>query len=282
VLGLPVVALADVPEADPVHIFQAGSPGLAGIPRWANADKFAVAVRRLAQDPDLRRREGADVRAAVLAVHDGPGWQLQLAALYDQARALPAGDVDDLADSPTDDRYGAMLLSATAPGSAATDPRHLMGPVGNLFDATMQSDLLAALCRGSGPSLRVRVGAPWQDHAEWTSRLIALCSTHSRLSVSLPFLSGDGHDGERTSTRLVGLLARAGRTPEDCGDISVDSRRPPQTGPELAGDLPFTDEALDFLERLLSSPLWSSPAGDGPTAHEASASPVTASAGTSR
>jgi hypothetical protein len=261
VLGLPVVALADVPDTDPVHILQAGSPGLDRIPRWANADKFAVAVRRLALDPDLRRKEGADVRTSVLEVHDGPGWRSQLESLYAQARSLPATDVDDLAESPTDDRYGAMLLSATAPAAAGTDPRSLMQPLGDLFDGTMRSDLLAALCRAEGPSLRVRVGPPWQEHEGWTSRLIELCSTHPRLSVSLPFLPGDGLDGERTEARLIALLDRAGLTPEDCGDISVDSQRPPRTGPEMAGDLPFTDEALDWLEQLLISPLWSAPSG---------------------
>ena len=264
VLGLPVVALADVPETDPVHIFQAGSPGLAGIPRRANADKFAVAVRRLALDPELRGREGAEVRASVLALHDGPGWSSQLESLYEQARSLPAADVDDLEESPTDDRYGAMLLSATAPASAGTDPRSLMQPLGDLFDSTMRSDLLAALCRDEGPSIRVRVAPPWQEHDGWTSRLLELCSTHPRLSVSLPFLPGDGLDGERTEAHLVALLDRSGLTPEDCGDISVDSTRPPKKGPEMAGDLPFTDEALDWLEQLVASPLWAAPIEVGP------------------
>ena len=253
-----------------------GSPGLAGIPRRANADKFAVAVRRLALDADLRRTEGAEVRAAVLAVHDGPAWRSQLESLYEQARSLPAADVDDLAESPTDDRYGAMLLSATAPASAGTDPRSLMQPLGDLFDSTMRSDLLAALCRDEGPSLRVRVAPSWHEHEDWTSHLLELCSTYPRLSVSLPFLPGDGLDGERTEVHLVALLDRSGLTPEDCGDISVDSVRPPKDGPEMAGDLPFTDEALEWLEQLLASPLWEAPGGVGPERSSALQMPMVA------
>ena len=265
VLGLPVVALVDVPEDDPVHILQAGSPGLHGLPRAATVDQFAVAVRRLALDPELRRREGADVRASVLAVHDGTGWRAQLESLYEQARSMPAADVDDLGESPTDDRYGAMLLSATAPAAAAFDPRGLLTPLGELFDDTMRSDVFAALSRRLGSSFRVRVAPLWHDHEEWTSRLLELCGTHPRLAVSLPFLPDDGPSGDRTETDLIALLARAGRTPEDCGDLSGDSRRPARNGPELNGELPFTDEALDWLEQLVSSPLWSAPTATGPS-----------------
>jgi hypothetical protein len=263
VLGLPIVALADIPEDDFVHIFQAASPGLTGLPRAETVEQFAVALRRLVLDPDRRRREGAAARDSVLAVHDGSGWRAQLESLYEQARRLPAGDVDDLAESPTDDRYGAMLLSAVHPSPASPDPRQLTGPLGELFDSRMRSDLQAAVSRDLGPSFRVRVGSEWHEHEEWTTRLLELCSTHPRLSVSLPFLPDDELRGDRTEACLIALLARTGRTAEDCGDVSVDSRRPPQTGPEFTGELPFTDEALDWLEGLVSSPLWSASAGTG-------------------
>jgi hypothetical protein len=261
VLGLPVVALADIPEDDPAHIFQTASPGLAGLPVATTAGQFAVAVRRLVLDPERRRREGAHIQAAVLAAHDGPGWRSRLESLYELARSLPASNVDALGESPTDDRYGAILLSAIAPASASPDPRQMMGPLGELFDSTMQSDTFAALSRDLGPLFRVRVATTWEEHDGWTSRLLELCSTHPRLSVSLPFLPVDDLDGRTTEARLIELLARAGRTPEEAGNLSVDSGRPHQNGPELTGELPFSDEALDWLEQLLISPMWSAPTG---------------------
>ena len=261
VLGLPVVALVDIPEGDPLHIFHAASPGLAGLPQATTVDQLAVTLRRLAHDPERRRREGAAARDSVLAVHDGAGWRAQLEALYAQARSLPAIDVDDLAESRTDDRFGAMLLSALSPGPESPDPGQLTGPLGELFDTVLQSDLLAAFSRDEGPSFRVRVAPRWHEHQDWTSRLLELASAHPRLSVSLPFLPDDGLHAERTEATLVALLGRTGQTPENCGDISVDGQRPRRNGPELTGELPFTPEALDWLEALVSSPLWSSATG---------------------
>ncbi|MGY1680802.1 glycosyltransferase [Geodermatophilus sp. SYSU D01176] len=261
VLGLPVVALADLSEDDPASILQAGSPGLAGLPRVATAEKFATTVRRLAADADLRRQAGADARAAVLAVHDGPAWRAGLESLYAKARALPATDVDDLGDSPTDDRYGAMVLSAVAPETASPDPRHIARGLGPLYDDRMEADLLAGLSRGAESPFLVRVAPGWGRHEEWTSRLLELCSAHPRLAVSLPFLPGDDLEGTGTETTVLALLAGIGRTAADCGEISVDALRPHHTGPELAGDAPFTDEVLDWLARLMTSPLWSAPAG---------------------
>ena len=109
----------------------------------------------------------------------------------------------------------------------------------------------------------MRVAPGWEDHEGWTSRLLDLCSTHPRLSVSLPFLRGDDFDGTRTQTTLIALLAGIGRTADDCGDISVEVSRPHQSGPGLPGDAPFTDGVLDQLEWLMTSPLWSPPTGAG-------------------
>jgi glycosyltransferase involved in cell wall biosynthesis len=259
VLGLPVVALADIPEGDPAHIFQTASPGLDDSLVATTPEQFAVAVRRLAADPELRRRQGAEVRAAVLAVHDGPGWRDRLETLYEQARALPAIDVDDLDESPTDDRYGALLQSAIAPAEVSPDPRAVTAPLGNLFDRRMQLDLYAALSRDVATSFLVRVGARWDQHEQWTGRLLQLCTSHPRLTVSLPFLPDDGLRGERTEAALIRLLASVGQGPDDCGDVSVEADRPSATGAELNGEPPFTDDVLDWLEQLMASPLWAGP-----------------------
>jgi hypothetical protein len=278
-VGLPTIALADVPDDKPAHIFQTGSPGLAGNPAATTVEQFAAAVRRLVLDPDLRRREGAEARAAVLAVHDGPGWRARLEALYERVRTLPAIDVDDLGDSPTDAGYAAVLLSAVAPAAGSRDPRDRTGPIGDLFDRRMQADLHAALARDLGASFQVRVAAGWHAHERWTGRLLELSSRHPRLSVSLPFLPDDGVHGERTEATLLALLVSIGLGPDDCGDVSVDDDRPPARGPELLGEPPFTDEALDWLEDLLLSPLWSAPTGaDRGRGVVDARTPVTASA----
>ena len=120
--GLPVVALADLPADDPARFFHTTSPGLDERPVATTAEQFTLTVRRLVQTPGLRRREGDDVRAAVQALHDGPGWCTQLEAVYAHARSLPAVDVDDLGDSPVDERYGAMVLDATGSSQSPAPP----------------------------------------------------------------------------------------------------------------------------------------------------------------
>ena len=255
VLGLPVVALVDIPEDDLAHIFQAGSPGLAQRPVDTSADRFAVTVRRLALDPDRRRREGAEARASVLGVHDGPGWRTGLEALYDHARSLPAADVDALGESRTDDRFGAMLLSATSPTAASPDPRTMVGHLGALFDETLDSDLLAALMRGSNLSLLVRVESDWQTAPEGALRVLALAAAHPQLAVSLPLLEDDDAQGSRSAAALTTLLAALGRTPEDCGDIRLEHHATPAPR-SVRWDVGPAGDGLDRLERVVSSPLW--------------------------
>lgn len=255
VLGLPVVALVDIPEADPAHIFQAGSPGLAGRPVATSEDTFARAVGRLAGDADLRRAEGDAARAAVLGVHDGPGWLSSLEALYEQARALPATDVDVLGDSPTDERYGAMLLSATSPGPASPDPRTMLGSLDDLSDSTMEADLLAGLMRALSPSLVVRVTSPWEGEPGRTARLLALASSHPRLTVSLPFVEDDDAQGNRSVASLGRLLADLGQTPETCGDIRLETQAA-HTTDSVRWEVRLGDEDLDRVELVVSSPLW--------------------------
>lgn len=264
-LGLPVVGLADVPEDDPAHYFQRWSPGLAGRPVATTAGQLAVAVRRLAVDADLRRREAAEAEASVRAMHDNPGWRSHLEAVYERARSVPAADVDDMSESPTDDRYATVLLSTFNAAEASVDPRAMVAPLGDLYDSTLAGDLTAALLRGQGSSVQVRVAPKWEDHPAWTTRLLELAAGHPRLKVSLPFVADDDVQGTRSVTRLTELLARVGQTPDDCGDIGLDSDVP-YSPLALPGELPRTDEALDRVEKLVASSLWAqegiAPAGE--------------------
>ena len=79
-VGLPVVALADIPEASPAYIFQTGSPGLSAAPAVRTVEQFAAAVRRLVLDPDLRRTRGSrdpriSAHGARRARAGAPGWR---------------------------------------------------------------------------------------------------------------------------------------------------------------------------------------------------------------
>jgi len=257
VLGIPVVALNDLPADDVAHMFQGLSPGLEGRPVPSSTEEFTRTVRRLVADPALRRQVGAEDRAAALARHDGPGWLSGMEALYQQARRLPACDVDDLGDPGLDDRYAALLALTHSETDESPSPAQLVGPLRDLCDASMHADLFAALSRDLGPSLLLRVAPGWGEHQTWTGRLVTLASQHPRLCVSLPFLDGDERDGRRTRATLMTVLDGIGLGPEDCGDINVDSSRPVTLGPKVSDELPFTDEAFAWLEQIVRSPLWS-------------------------
>jgi hypothetical protein len=253
-LGLPVLALADLPDSEPAHVFQRPSPGLAGRTVATTPEQFAVAVRRLVADAGLRRREGEEVHAAVVAEHDGDGWRAHLESLYAQARALPAVDVDELGESAVDDAYGAMLVSAwSATGMVSPDPVHAGDCLGELFDAGMRGDLFVASRVGDAGSVTVRVPAGWERHMPWTTRLVDLACTRPHVTVSLPFAADDDVEGSRSTALLVTALAELGRTPETCGDVSVESSAP---GGHTVENLPFTTESLDWLAGVLASPLW--------------------------
>ena len=254
-LGLPVVGLADVPGDDPQHLFQRWSPGLAGRAAATTAGQLALAVRRLVADPELRRRDGAEAAAAVRLEHENPGWRNRLEALYEKARAASAADVEDLGDSPTDEPYAALLLRAANPTTVSHDPRALVMALGDMYDATLECDLQAALFRGQGSSIQVRVAPGWADRPAWTARLLELAATRPRLRVSMPFLAGDDVQGTLSVTRLTELLATNGRTTDDCGDIGLETS-PPRAAISLPGELVFTDEALDRLDKLAASPMW--------------------------
>jgi hypothetical protein len=272
-LGLPVVGLADLPADDRRHILQSASPGLAGRAVPTAPSQFAVAVRRLALDEDLRRREGAQAREAVSAVHDGAGWRAQLEALYERARTADAVDLDHLGDSPVDDGYGTVLLSSVAASGGSPDPRAMTAALGGLFDRTMELDLLAAQLRAEAPSFQVRVAPGWETRADGITRVLALASDQRRLTVSLPFVAGDDPRGTGTVARLTELLAALGQTPEDCGDIRLEAQRS-QVAVALNGELALTEDALDRLEGLCTSPCWNDPEAPASAVRQADAVPV--------
>jgi hypothetical protein len=125
-----------------------------------------------------------------------------------------------------------------------------------LFDEGLKADLFAVFHRHLGPSLTVRVATGWEEHTAWTTRLIGLAGAHPRLKLSLPFAADDDVAGSRSTAVLTGLLGELGQTPEDCGDVSVESSAPRDAVPSVNGELPLTTEALDWLEQLLTSPGW--------------------------
>ena len=253
--GLPVVGLADVPGDDPGHLFQRWSPGLAGRPAATTPGALALAVHRLAADADLRRREGAEAQAAVRAVHDNPGWRVRMEQLYERARAAQPADVAHLGDSPIDERYASLLLRSANPMETSHDPRALVLALGDLYDATLECDLVAGLMCGQAATLQVRVAPGWTDHPAWTARLLALAAAAPRLRVSMPFAERDDAHGTTSVTRLTEVLAGVGLTTENCGDVGLESTAP-HAALALPGELQFTDEALDRLGKLVTSPMW--------------------------
>ncbi|MDT0278403.1 glycosyltransferase [Blastococcus goldschmidtiae] len=253
--GLPVVGLADAADDDPAHLFQRWSPGLAGRPAAPTPSRLALTVSRLAADADLRRRDGEEAAVSVRALHDNPGWRIQLEALYARARSARAADVGDLGESPIDERYALLLLRTFTASQASVDPRAVVAPLGDLYDSALEGDLNAALLRGRESSLQVRVAAGWADHPAWTARLLALAAAQPRLRVSMPFVAADDALGTASVTRLTELIAGVGRTTEDCGDICLESQAA-HAPLSLNGELAFTDEALVGLGHMIDSPMW--------------------------
>lgn len=265
--GMPVVSLRDVAERHGhAAVFQADSPGLADVRHAATTDdQYLTRLRKLVRDPALRAREGAVARRAVLAEHTGEGWTRRLEALYEQARGVPAADLDEYPTPEPDLGYGGMLVAFVSPGSSP-DTASAASVLGPDPDPTVLADLFAVANRESGPSLAVRIAAGWEAHPAWTTRLLALAGEHPRLAVSLPFAAGDDDHGTASVTRLTGLLAALGQDLDHCGDITLDVVAPTVPGPSVSGELPHDDDALDWLEMLLSSPCWSAREGELATA----------------
>jgi glycosyltransferase involved in cell wall biosynthesis len=266
--GMPVVSLRDVDERyGHAAVYQADSPGLAGVGHASTSDhQYVTRLRKLIRDPSLRAREGGLARAAVLAAHTGDGWARSLEALYDQARSVPAADLDEYTQPEPDLGYGGMLISFVSPGTASLEIDAATHVLGEQPDGELLADLFAVANRAEGESLSVRVEAGWEHQPAWTTRLLALARRYPRLAVSLPFIAGDD-TGTAGVAQLSQLLARLGQGLDDCGDIGLDAVAPETSGPSLRGELSHLDEALDRLEALVSSPCWT------PLASAADASP---------
>jgi hypothetical protein len=255
--GLPVLSLADLGEAHGHgQLYQADSPGLTANPRAASQEQYTSMLRRLVDDAGLRAERGAAVRDAVRAAHCGEGWSGAMEALYARARSVPAVDLAEYGDAVVDERYGALLLGYSGSGP---DSPPVTAAGTNLPDEPtprLAADVVVLASRDSGSRVHGRVPAGWEEHRDWTSRLLALAGDHPRLAVSLPFLRGDDARGTRTTTLLEGLLAELGATPEDCGDIRVESTPRPLADAALRFDLDLLTGALDRLEEVLASPSW--------------------------
>lgn len=259
--GVPVLSLADLPEeAGYARLYQADSPGLAANPRATNQQRYVAMARSLVADAGLRAQWGTEVRAAVLEAHCGEGWGRGLEALYDQLTTLPVCDLDEYGEATVDDDYGAMLMAYGGGGFVSPTVTQVVAPLGEQLDDGLQTDLVALAGREDGPAVTVRSSAGWADDLDWTARLLALAGEQPRLAVSLPFIAGDDAAGSRTTAVLLEVLAGIGQTPEDCGAVSVDSAVPAGVRLTLPGELPCTADALDRLDLLLRSPLWT-PAG---------------------
>ncbi len=264
--GLPVLTMQDLGDRHGHARIMQQSPGLAGVEHVVtNDDQYQARLRRLFRDPGARAASGAATRAAVLDGHRGPAWSSALEALYEQARTVPAADLDEYPARLEDPGYGAMLLPLAAPVDRTRDVTELTEPLGDLMDPALLFDLFAAGNRGAGPSLQVRIGRGWEADPSWTRRLLALARSHPRLSVSLPFVAGDDDAATRSVDVLTELLALDGRTTDDCGALSLDAEAPTPSGPAIAGELERTTEALDRLESVLASPCWDEPPA-GPVA----------------
>jgi hypothetical protein len=215
-------------------------------------------LRRLVGDAGSRAERGSAVREAVRAAHCGEGWARAMEARYAQARALPAVDPADLGDAVVDERYGAMLLGYS--GGGQDSPAVTVGATDLPDPPTprLVADVLVLAHRDLGSRVLVRVPDGWDEQRDWTSRLLGLAGDHPRLAVSLPFVPGDDVRGTRTTGLLGGLLTDLGTTPEDCGDIRVESTPRALADAALSFDAELVPDSLDRLEHVLASPSWSS------------------------
>jgi glycosyltransferase involved in cell wall biosynthesis len=256
--GLPVLSLLDLAAKDGnATVLQSCAPGLDGV-RHAEVteDDYLRHLRKLVRDDRLRSDRGSAARESVLAAHAGAGWLEQLEALYETARTAGGADLDEYSQpAPRDLDYAAMVLSFAAPLDSTMELLAAAAPLGPQVNG-LAYDLFAVSARDAGRPLTVRISQGWEDHPEWTRRLLALAEAHPWLAVSLPFAAGDDVKGSRSVALLTSLLELNGSTLSDCGDISLDAEAPTAARVPAVGEVALTAGALDMVEEFLASPHW--------------------------
>jgi glycosyltransferase involved in cell wall biosynthesis len=256
-------AAAGLPPLSLMHhegygeLFHANLPGLehTGHAVWTE-DAYVAAIVALVDDPQLRRERGELARRNVLGAHSGSAWTDALEALYRRARGVTAADLDEHGPAVRDVEYGSRLLPFVQGPGRALDPVAFCQPLGAQADDRLRFDLYLATHPGTDRSLSVRVSRGWEEHPAGMLRLTRLAQLHSRLKVSLPFVSGDDASGTRSLRALEPILAANGTTADDCGDLSLDLRAPRFPGPAVTGELLLQADTLDSLELFLASPIW--------------------------
>lgn len=255
--GLPPLSL--LVQEGFTESFHANSPGLEGTGyAMSDEDDYVATLRRLIDDRGFRQERGELARRRVAETHAGAAWSTALEELYERAAAVSAVDLDEYPPTMENFEYGDRIAGIT-PGVHLNDPVATCWPLAALADDPLRFDVFVATHPRRHESLQVRVSRGWEEHPAWIMRLAGLAHEHPRLSVSLPPVAGDDRSGSRSVAALEPVLAVNGTTVADCGDLSLDLRRPQVSGPAVAEELALQAESLDSLEQLLASPVWDEP-----------------------
>lgn len=253
--GLPLVSLQE--HEGHRRIYHANSPGLDPTGHATATDaEYLQRLGELVSDGDLRAERGAAAKAAILQTHSGESWTAALEALYERARSVPAADLGEYPARSEDRSYGAYLVGYMQGTATVREAAEYAEPLGPLFDEPLRCDLFASSGRELGRSLAVRVSRGWENHPVWTVRLLGLAKRYRRLAISLPLVASDDARASGTVARLTDLLSELGQTTDTCGDISLDPMEPTLKSPSIREPLELLPEVLDWLEALLSSPVW--------------------------
>ncbi|SDF25499.1 hypothetical protein SAMN05660662_1569 [Blastococcus aurantiacus] len=254
--GLPTLSLQpDIPYGD---VYHADIPGVTGAGYVGRTDdEYFATLAELVADPDLRHRRGRHAAEQVRAVNAGPAWDAGLEAVYDLARSAAPADLDEYPERIEEPGYGARLSALTArimPAGTIPAPEFFAEPIAGLLDRRMRYDL--AVVAAHRPTLAVRVPAGWECHEAWMARLAETAAAHPRLRVSLPPVPGDDATAAASIACLTSVLESVGQTTEDCGDLCLEVEAPEVAGLSIGEELTFSADALDVVDELLGSALW--------------------------